>query len=169
MRIGRALYWLVVTLFIGFAVACGSPRGGKARAPRGGGPIQEVHLFGFPVALNTDRTPGPDVVGIRIYASNRATARGLPITKGELEVLMLPAGTPSPGQQAPGPLRTWRFKPNELKANEGMTAIGVGYKLALPLGSDIPNVSAVTIVARYVDPAGKVVSSSPSTISLLTQ
>ena len=163
MRHHRNLVAAAALLLAGCSTSPERPK--PARGPSG--PIQEIHLFGNPVALNIDAIPGPDAVGVRVYASNRRTARGLRIKSGALEVLMFPAPLPEPGEAPPIALKTWRFTPTELRPNESESTIGIGYRLALPFGADVPPVAGVTLIARYIDPSGAVVDSSPSTISLL--
>ena len=61
----------------------------------GGGAVAEVHLFGVPVALNLDGVPGPDGIGVRIYASGSGVARGIVVRSGVLEVLMFDGAVPA--------------------------------------------------------------------------
>jgi hypothetical protein len=76
--------WPGLLLFVALAVVSGCAHGGG----RGAGAVSEVHLFGVPVALNLDGMPGPDGIGVRIYASGSTVARGVEIRQGVLEVLM---------------------------------------------------------------------------------
>jgi hypothetical protein len=76
--------WPGLLLFVALAVVSGCAHGGS----RGAGAVSEVHLFGVPVALNLDGMPGPDGIGVRIYASGSTVARGVEIRQGVLEVLM---------------------------------------------------------------------------------
>lgn len=140
--------------------------GGCVTEGGGSGGIDEVHLFGLPVALNIDNVPGPDAFSIRVYASASAHPRGVPIRSGTLEVVLYD-GAHGPAQPLPEvPLRVWRFTPQQLKTLASENRLGTGYEFTLPWTGTPPTRSRVTVLARYRPPSGPVVVSGPSAISL---
>lgn len=123
-------------------------------------------MFGVPVALELDGKPGPDGIGVRIYASARGTAHGLPIRRGTLDVLMFEGmvdtrliGT-MPAQQV------WSFSPAQLQGMSAATSLGMGYQLALRWEKAPPREPIVTVVARYRSPEGRIIYSSSDTIPI---
>jgi hypothetical protein len=127
---------------------------------------EEIHLFGVPSALNLDSIPGPDGVGVRIYASTATVAKGLAIRSGTLEILMFDTPGQAANPEGNKPRHMWAFTPNQLKQVSGETSMGLGYRLALPWGADKPAGHSVTVIARYLPRKGKPIYSSPSTIGL---
>src|SRR5687768_11693122 len=80
---------MVLCILSSFWMSCSGPKSAVKRPARvSGGKVEELHLFGAPVALNLDGVPGPDGVGVRVYASARKVSRGIPITSGLLELLI---------------------------------------------------------------------------------
>jgi hypothetical protein len=138
---------------------------GCATVPSGPG-VEEVHLFGVPSALNLDSLPGPDGVGVRIYASTATVAKGLPIRSGVLEVLMFDSPAQAAEPASNKPRHVWSFTPGQLKQVAGETSMGLGYRMALPWGTDKPAGHSVTVIARYLPRNGKPIYSAPSTIAL---
>ncbi|MEN9676501.1 MAG: hypothetical protein RIS76_2397, partial [Verrucomicrobiota bacterium] len=67
-KTGRTLSGLGLAMAILAASGC---------ATGGGQSVSELHLFGVPVALNLDPTPGPDGIGVRVYASDAGGAEGV--------------------------------------------------------------------------------------------
>ena len=123
--------------------------------------IAELHLFGNPLALNLDGLPGPDGIGVRIYASTAAKAQGIPIRDGQMDILMFDGGGGS-GE----PRKTWSFEPASLKNYATKGSLGVGYEFALPWGTNRPVESRVTVVARLRLPRGRTITSDTSSISV---
>jgi hypothetical protein len=134
-----------------------SPSTGAKPASSGKGRdgIDELHLFGIPVALNLDGLQGADGIGVRVYASSAARAQGLPIRRGTLEILMFDGalGTATdPG--ALKPRQVWSFPAADLKGYTATTSIGTGYQFALRWGTSRPTRDNVSILARYRPPDG---------------
>lgn len=146
-------------LLVALAVGCATNGGG-------GGDVSEVHLFGVPVALNLDGSPGPDAVGVRIYASGSGIARGVIIRRGVLEVLMFDGAVGQTEVKSRQPLKVWSFGPDALKPLAAGTSLGIGYQLALPWGKDSPRTTVVTVTARYRGPGGMELWSGANTISV---
>lgn len=131
--------------------------------------IEQIHLFGAPAALNLDGVPGPDGVGIRIYASSAAVAKGLPIRSGTLEILMFDTVAEAANPVSSKPRHVWTFDPQRLKSLSGETSMGLGYRLALPWGADKPGGHSTTVIARYIPRNGKPIYSAASTIPLASK
>ena len=132
----------------------------------GGGRIEELHLFGAPVALRLEGSTEANGVGLRVYASSRVP-KGLAIRSGTLEIMLFDAVLKSPADiQREKPLHVGTLTPADLARLEAETTLGVGYRLALGWREAKPSGESVTIVARYRPARGPVVYSSPSAISL---
>lgn len=128
--------------------------------------IDEVHLFGLPVAINLDSVPGPDAFSVRVFAARSAQPKGVPIRKGTLEILLFD-GAFAPNQPLPAtPLRTWSFSAEQLKGAASDNRLGTGYEFTLPWAGTPPRRNRVTVLARYRPVSGAAVVSGPSAISL---
>jgi hypothetical protein len=135
----------------------------------GDGPVQEideVHLFGLPVAINLDNVAGPDAFSVRVFVSKSELAKGIPIRKGTLEILLFD-GALVPNQPLPAnPLRAWSFSAQQLKGLANENRLGTGYEFTLPWAGTPPTRNRVTVLARYRPVSGPSVVSGPSSISL---
>jgi hypothetical protein len=128
--------------------------------------IDEVHLFGLPVAINLDNSPGPDAFSVRVFVSKSAQPKGVPIRRGTLEILLFD-GAFAPNQPMPAtPLRTWSFTAQQLKGVASENRLGTGYEFTLPWAGTPPRRNRVTVLARYRPVTGAAVVSGPSAISL---
>src|SRR6266540_594971 len=56
------------------------------------GRVEELHLLGTPVALNLDKKPGADGLGLRVYASNARMPGAVRIGSGTLTILLFDGG-----------------------------------------------------------------------------
>ncbi len=164
---------LALALAIVVVAGLGSGCAGKSDRPRsrgggggGNGIVDEVHLFGVPVALDLDGRPGPDGVGVRVYASEGGRAHGVAIRDGHLEILMFDGAFEAPALAGRAPLKVWTFAPKELAPFSADTSLGTGYQLALSWGANRPTGRGVTLLARYVSPDGRALVSSPNSIPL---
>ncbi len=140
----------------------------KSDAASARGPIDELHLFSLPAAVNLDPKPGPEGFEIRIYGSTGEKAKGVAITSGTLEVLMMD-GVVSAAEAAgkSKPLKVWSFTPAELKRSVSKSALGIGYRMTLRWDESAPKRESITVIARYVPPkGGDSIYSSPVTISI---
>ena len=158
---GRRMGWPGLLLFVALAVVSGCAHGGG----RGPGAISEVHLFGVPVALNLDGAPGPDGIGVRIYASGPTVARGVEIRKGVLEVLMFDGSVDGGSVRGVTARKVWTLDAKDLKPLAAETSLGVGYQLALRWEGNRPRGNVVTVTARYRGPDGRELWSAANTIS----
>lgn len=164
-----ALGWMAAAVLLG----CTSDKPkltSKPRKPRlnfRGGTPAELHLFGNPVAMNLDGIPGPDGIGVRIFASASGRAVGLPITQGTLEILLFDGVLAAQeSAEPPQPLKVWTFNPQDLKGYQAETSLGAGYQFALQWGPERPRQVRVTVIARLRLPNGSVLASDSSSISV---
>ena len=130
------------------------------------GPIGEIHLFGVPVALDLDGRPGPDAIGVRLYANPSDRARGMPIKDGTIEVLMFDGTVGPESMDRVKPLRVWTFTALQLAPFVTETSLGTGYQLGLAWEDNRPRGNAVTVVARYRSASGAMMLSTASSISI---
>ena len=128
--------------------------------------IRELHLFTVPAALNLDAQPGPDGFEVRVYASTPERAKGIPITQGNLQIVMWDGLISGSGSLTNQPLHVWTFKPDDLKRSASTTSLGVGYRLTLRWEKDMPKQDGFTVAARFVPSKGPPVHSSTSGILL---
>jgi len=156
-----ALGWLLA-LWVGCA---SPPGGGGGHAGDARGSPDELHLFGVPVTLDLDQQPGSDGFAIRIYASSRTQAKGIPLRNGSVEISMFDGVVSDQKPTAAKPRRVWTFPAGELKSHLCQTAIGTGYQFALRWEDAVPAGDRITVVARYTSPQGRTISSGPSTIA----
>jgi len=142
------------------AAGCATGNGGRSEAPA------ELHLFGLPVALNLDGKPGPDGIGVRVYASAAGLAKGVPITRGTLEVLMFDGVVGETELRTRSPRHQWSLPAAALKPFASLTSLGTGYQLALRWEQDSPRTPVVTVMARYHSPEGAELQSAANTVSV---
>ena len=136
--------------------------GGGGSGDNGG--VDELNLFAAPVAVDIDQLPGADGVALRVYASSGGRAKGVTIRKGTLEVLMYDGALAEVNPANLKPLKTWSFRPEQLKVGAGSSSLGVGYRFVLPWEKDVPTQGRVTVLVRYTPPKGRPIYSSPSGI-----
>ena len=154
-----AVQWLLLSIVL-FA-GCVSRSGNSAS-----GPVERLDLLLTALALDLDGKPGVDGFGARLYAGNRRSALGTPLTTGRLEFVMYD-GVVRPEELTAGtPRHVWSYEPRALASLAQMTSIGTGYQFALAWGDDRPRRDRITIVARYTSAAGAIVLSAPGSISL---
>lgn len=128
--------------------------------------IDQLHLLVTSVALNVDDKPGPDGVGVRVYASRRERAEALPIASGTLDILMFDGNLPLDQLRSAQPRHTWSYPAEKLKPYIQKTTIGISYRFAALWGEDKPTADRVTFVARHTSPNAKQAYSAPSSIQL---
>jgi hypothetical protein len=151
---------LALSLSALIPAGCTTGAGGRNEAPA------ELHLFGLPVALNLDEKPGPDGIGVRVYASGAGLAMGVPISRGTLEVLMFDGIVGESGLRTMPPRHTWTLPAAALKPFASLTSLGTGYQLALRWEQDSPRTRVVTVMARYHSPEGGELQSAANTVSV---
>ena len=164
----RTVFWFVWTaaLVLGFVLP------GCSAGVLGGGGIDSLHVFGVPVALDLDGLPGPDGLGVTIYASASSVAKGVAIGSGRLEVLMFDEDGSTRGtasKESLSPRHVWKLTPADLKRHSIKTSLGVGYRLTPGWGDTPPRRTWVTVVVRYVPSHGDPIESSPVTIAVTTK
>lgn len=142
----------------------GETASATSKGSRGG--IDELHLFTVPVALNLDREPGADGFEIKVYASAAERAKGVPISKGSLEVVMFDGVVTAGAVDAAKPLHTWTYTASELKAFASNSSLGVGYRMAIRWGKDAPKGSSITVMVRHLLPKRDPIYSTPSVIAV---
>jgi hypothetical protein len=144
----------------------GSDFGSSSTERAARGTITELHVFTVPVALELNGKPGPDGIGVRLYATEGGRARGVLLKSGRLEILMYD-GKLDPGAVASRePARSWTFDAGQLRQFEGESSLGVGYQLALDWQPARPKSQAVSVVVKYHPPRGEPLVSSVNAISL---
>lgn len=119
--------------------------------------------------MNLDGVPGPDGIGVRVFASTAAKAHGMPITQGTLEILMFDGAPAADATIESKPPKIWTFNPGELRGYMATTSLGTGYQFALAWGEDRPKQSRVTVIARLTLPKQGIVSSDASSISVVVK
>lgn len=132
----------------------------------GFGGINSLHLFSVPVALDLDGVPGADGFGVTLYASAAARPKGIPITKGAMEILMFDGSLDSGTKTNPTPRRIWTYATSDLKHFTIKTSLGTGYRITPRWGDTPPRESRVTIVARLVSSRQPPIQSAPTTIAV---
>jgi hypothetical protein len=150
--------WLAGGLLLLFAAGCVTD---ASRARK----IDSLHLFTAPVALDLAPPPGPDSIGLTLYASATATPRGVPIAGGRLVIEMFD-GPLQPGGSNAAPRCAWTFLPPELKPLGVKTSLGHGYRFTLRWNNSPPREDRVTLVARYLTARDTAIESTPTTIAV---
>lgn len=157
---GRLVMALTSVLLVA-AAGCSSLGGGSKS-------VGELHLFGLPTALTVAGSSVAGGVGVRIYASEAGGSRGIPIKKGQLEILMFDQSAAGLDPQKDKPLKTWTLKASELDAFVSATMVGAGYQLELKWDKEAPTGKVFTVVARYRNPGKPDVYSAPAAIAIAT-
>ena len=142
---------------------------GCATDARHAGGIGSLHVFTAPVALDLDPPPGADAIGVTVYASAAATARGLPITNGRMEIQMYDGVLAKGMGTNAAPRHAWTFVPADLQKLGIKTSLGHGYRFALRWNDTPPLQDRITIVARYTTARDTVIESAPTTIVVTTK
>ena len=156
--------WLALSWLAGCA---SSPVGGSSWNLAGGdNRIEELHLFGVPMALKLGRSGVPDGFAVRVFASERKRAKGLTIRSGTLAFLMFD-GPPGGGDpRTATPTRVWSFPSAALGAYATSSALGVGYQFVLNWDGTAPRQSRVTVLARFTPAEGNPIYSAPNVLSV---
>ena len=142
--------------------ACKSP--GPSNSAQGG--IVRLHVMTVPVALDLDGRPGPDGIAVKLYANDARHPKAVRLRDGLLEILMFD-GTFFGRTNVPPALRTFRYTIPELRAHEFTSEIGVGYDFSLLWTTNRPTQRIMTVAARYTAPDGAIITSRPSSVTVL--
>jgi hypothetical protein len=153
-------YWCACLLIVACSPGC------RSLSPASNAPIDQLHLLLTSIALNLDSKPGPDGVGVRIYASHRGDTTAIPITQGDLDILMFDGEVPLKDLLTQKPLHTWSYAASKLKPHLQVTSIGTSYRFAAVWGENKPTGDRVTFIARYTPPKGQPVYSAPGSVPL---
>jgi hypothetical protein len=121
-------------------------------------------LLTTPVALNLDRTPGPDGFGARVYAAHHRVPKPVSILAGTFEILMYDGLVKEADPLRVQPLRVWTYAASDLKPLAQETSVGQSYRFALPWGEARPTRDQITVIARLTLPGAPPVYSAASTI-----
>ena len=157
---GRASAWLLLLLL---SAGCGST---GIFSPAGR--VEQLHLIGTPVAVDMDKQPGPDGLGVRVYAGSRDSRAAVRIAEGTLELLLFD-GTIRPQEiLSSTPIAKWSYTAKELEKHEQISAVGVGYAFVPTWTERRPKSNRVTVVARFTGADG-IVYSAPITVPLPSQ
>jgi hypothetical protein len=66
-------------------------------------------------------------------------------------------------------LKQFHFTAQELAPFEFTAKIGTGYQLSLRWGTNLPTERIMSVAARYTAPGGRVVTSRPSSVTVLAK
>lgn len=158
-QLGGALVLGTLVLLVG---GCRAPQ--ESGVERGA--IAQLNVITVPVALNLDGLPGPDGASAKVYANDGARPKPVRIHDGTLELLLF-NGTFYGRTNVPTPLRVFRFEASELRAYEFTARIGIGYEFSLSWGTNRPTQRTMSIAARYTGADGRIVTSRPSSVSVI--
>ncbi|MEN9575978.1 MAG: hypothetical protein RL514_3833 [Verrucomicrobiota bacterium] len=146
-------------------VGCGTPSGGGGSFGRSD-VIHELHLLVLPVPLKSSQPGAPSGFAVRVFASNRKQAKGMPIRAGTLELLGYAGALGEAELRAAQPARVWSFPATGLAGNATVSSLGVGYQFALSWEGVPPKQNRLTLVARFTPPSGPAVYTAPSVLPL---
>ena len=152
--------WL---LGLAWLTGCSSPSGGTGFSRSDS--IHELHLFVLPVALKSNPASAPDGVAVRVFASSRNRAKGVPIRSGTLEILAYDGALADVSAGTANPAQVWSYPAASLPPLATSSSLGTGYELALPWKGQRPTNNRLTIVARYTPSTGAALRSAPSIMS----
>jgi len=157
-----------VAVFVAAAIGmcgCKAPVGG---AKSGDERIAQVNLITVPVALDMDGVPGVDGIALKLYGNNPKEPKAIRIREGTIEFLLFD-GT-FHGRTSPPPvLRTFTFAASQLRLHEFRSTLGYGYDFTLRWGTNIPTQRIMSVGARYTGVDGRVVTSRPSSVTVLNK
>ena len=120
----------------------------------------------MPVGLDLDGRPGVDGFSLKVYAGDAKNPKPIPITQGELEIVMWD-GTLFGRTNLPPPLRVWKLPASDLSPYRFQSGIGIGYEFSLAWGTNQPTQRLITVAARYHSPEGRRVTSSPASVTVI--
>ncbi len=155
---------VILALLLAAALAACTTSGGKKAQKTGQGPVDQLVLVTAPAAVDSEPPVGPDAIAVKVYAMSGTKPKAISISRGALEVYLFDGVLSSETPENVKPLKVWSRSANELQQFGTKTAIGVSYAMTLLWGKDKPKQENVTIIARYIDPSGRSIYSSPSTI-----
>ena len=135
------------------AGGCVPPAGPTATPPAAVDEVDAIVVLSAPVASDWDGRPGPDGLNISVHLWR--ADRNLPVTaRGRLEFVLYEGVLHAADLPTARPLESWSFPGQVLPRHLGRSIAGWGYAFRLPW-SRPPSTSAVTLMTRYVSPAGR--------------
>lgn len=143
--------------------ACSTP-GPVVSTPSG--EIVQLHVMTMPVGLNLDGIPGVDGFSVKIYANNASNPKTVPIPRGQLEIIIWDGSLFGLGNIPPA-LHIWKWHAAEIQPFISKSGIGASYEFTLLWGADRPTQRLITVGARYTAPDGRVVTSRPSSVTVV--
>lgn len=162
--LGRSLGTLACALlFMLLLQGCGS----TSWSGRAEGKVEQLHLLGTPVAIDVDKKPGSDGLGVRVYASNRTAGEAVRIGSGKLELLLFDGALAGRELARATPIVSLAYTAEQLRKLEHKTAVGTSYNF-VPVWTDqtAPTKGRVTVIALYTGTDGRQVRSSAITVPL---
>lgn len=163
LTLRQSVCGLLIALILPGLSGCSSPSGGGVFSSRGDS-IHELHLLVMPVALKFARPGSPDGFGVRVFASSRSRAKGVPIRSGTLDILAYDGVSSESALETAKPAQVWSYPAASLHPFAVAGPLGTGYELALPWQGTRPTGSRLTLVARYAPEQGAAVLAAPSII-----
>jgi hypothetical protein len=157
--------WGLTTCLLCLGGCVETTPGGRPLPPRVA-QVDEVHLrVPIPALRSVGGGPGADAIALEVFFAKNSQAGGLPVT-GSLEILIYDGKVLPEEFAGKKPLHVETYTNAELKDVEGISRLGVSYKPTVPWGANRPGSTVVTVLARYIPPAGRAVYSEPVTLSL---
>lgn len=118
----------------------------------------------LPVALKSSQTGATEGLAVRVFASDRSRAKGIPIRGGKLEILGYEGSPYETDPRTMTPAQIWSYPAASLPPFVISTSLGAGYDLTLPWQGQRPTNNRLTLVARHTPASGAVLLSAPSVI-----
>ncbi len=157
---------LLVCAVTSFLSACATSKKPGSSFGAEAGAIEGLNVLAIPVGLNLDRIPGPDSFSVKVYAVNATNPKAVPIRSGTLEILTFD-GTFFGRTNVPPVLRSWSFESSQLEPVRFQSQVGTGYEFTLSWGTNKPTHTLMSVAARYTSPAGEIVTSRPSSVTVI--
>jgi hypothetical protein len=154
-----------VTLLLLAGVSCGTVKNSPRLGPNAG-MVEKLNLIAVPVGLNLDKFPGAESFSVKVYANNEANPKAVAIHQGSIEIVTFD-GIFSTPTNLPAILKTWKFEGADLAAHEFKAHLGVGYEFTLSWGTNKPSHTLMSVAARYTSPEGRIVTSRPSSVTVI--
>jgi len=135
---------------------CNLPTKPSATPPPTVDEVNAISVLSPPNASDWDGRGGPDGLSVSVHLWRGD--RELPVTvRGRLEFVLYEGVLHAADLPDAKPLQRWSFPGASLPRHLGKSIAGWGYAFRLPF-SRMPATSAVTLMTRYVSPAGRTVS-----------
>jgi len=124
-----------------------------------------LHVQCSHAPVNWDGQGGPDGVLVLVHLFRQSES--LPVTVRGLLSFDLYEGVVGPAEIAKArPIRSWRYRGDQLRALLTRTVWGWGYTAQLGWGEAVPRTSSVTLLARYLPADGEPIVAEPIVIPM---